>query len=83
MFAAAGFGEVVEAARGGVHPRELLESLPPDIAASVGLVGAEEDARRRAGEYFDAGLDELVLVPATAGDDAGRRSLETLRDLAA
>jgi probable F420-dependent oxidoreductase len=83
MFTAAGFGDVVAAARAGTHPRELLESLPPELAASVGLVGTEDEARRRAGEYFDAGLDELVLVPATAGDDAGRRSLATLRDLAA
>jgi probable F420-dependent oxidoreductase len=82
MFVAAGFGEVVEAARAGVHPRELLESLPRELVASVGLVGTEDEARARAGEYFDAGLDELVLVPATAGDDAGRRTLQALRNLA-
>jgi alkanesulfonate monooxygenase SsuD/methylene tetrahydromethanopterin reductase-like flavin-dependent oxidoreductase (luciferase family) len=78
MFTAAGFGDVVAAARGGMHPAALLESLPPELPASVGLVGTEEEVRRRAGEYFDAGLDDLVLVPATAGDDAGRRSLQTL-----
>jgi probable F420-dependent oxidoreductase len=82
MFTAAGFRDIVEAAQRDVHPAELLESLPPELAASVGLVGTEEEARRRAPEYFDAGLDELVLVPATAGDHAGARSLETLRDLA-
>jgi probable F420-dependent oxidoreductase len=81
MFSEAGFGETVEAARGGVHPAQLLESLPPELAASVGLVGTESEVRGRAAEYFDAGLDELVLVPATAGDDAGERSLRTLRDL--
>ena len=81
MFTAAGFDETVESARAGVHPAELLESLPRDIPASVGLVGTEAEVRKRAAEYFDAGLDELVLVPATAGDDAGRRTLETLRDL--
>jgi len=82
MFTAAGFGEAVEAARGGMHPAELLEQLPHDLVAAVGLVGTEVDARRRAAEYFDAGLDELVIVPATAGDDAGRRTLQTLRTLA-
>jgi probable F420-dependent oxidoreductase len=81
MFAAAGFGDVVEAARAGMHPGELLERLPPELPASVGLVGTEDEARRRAREYFDAGVDDLVLVPATAGDDAGRRSLEALRSL--
>jgi probable F420-dependent oxidoreductase len=82
MFTAAGFGDVVEAARAGMHPGELLERLPPELPASVGLVGTEGEARRRAREYFDAGVDDLVLVPATAGDDAGRRSLEALRNLA-
>ena len=81
MFTAAGFGKLVDAARSGAHPRELLERIPPELAASVGLVGAEAEARRSAAEYFDAGLDELVLVPATAGDDAGRRSLQALRNL--
>ena len=79
MFTAAGFGDVVEAARGGMHPAALLAQMPPDLVGAVGLVGTEAEARRRAGEYFDAGLDELVLVPATAGDDAGRRSLEAMR----
>lgn len=81
MFTAAGFREIVEPALGGTHPAQLLESLPPELAASVGLVGTEGEVRRRAGEYIDAGVDDLVLVPATAGDDAGRRSLQTLRDL--
>jgi probable F420-dependent oxidoreductase len=81
MFAAAGFGDLVEAARAGVHPAELLGQVPPELAASVGLVGTQAEARARADEYFDAGLDELVFVPATAGDDAGARSLEALRDL--
>ena len=71
----------MEAARGGVHPGQLLEQVPPDLAANVGLVGTEEEARRRAAEYVDAGLDDLVLVPATAGDDAGARSLQALSDL--
>ena len=81
MFTAAGFGELVDAARGGVHPAQLLERVPAGLAASVGLIGTEDQARHRAAEYFDAGLDELVLVPATAGDDGGIRSLRTLRDL--
>jgi len=81
MFTAAGFGELVDAARRGAHPAQLLEQVPAGLTAAVGLVGTEEEIRRRAAEYFNAGLDELVLVPATAGDDAGVRSLRTLRDL--
>jgi probable F420-dependent oxidoreductase len=75
MFIAAGFGGIVEAARAGVHPGRLLDEMPPELAAAVGLVGTEEEARSRAAEYVAAGLDDLVLVPATAGDDAGVRSL--------
>ncbi len=79
MFSQAGFGEIVEAARSGMHPAQLLEEVPRDLAAAVGLVGTEGEARKRVEEYVAAGLDDLVIVPATAGDDAGRRSLETLR----
>ena len=39
MFTAAGFGELVEAARGGAHPAQLLEQVPAELAAAVGLVG--------------------------------------------
>jgi len=82
MFSAAGFGEIVGAAQAGTRPAQLLETLPPELTASVGLVGSEDEARRRADEYYDAGVDDLVLVPATAGDEAGARSLRTLRDRA-
>jgi alkanesulfonate monooxygenase SsuD/methylene tetrahydromethanopterin reductase-like flavin-dependent oxidoreductase (luciferase family) len=83
MFAAAGFGELVDAARDGVHPAQLLERIPAELPASVGLVGTQQEARRRAAQYVAAGLDDLVLVPATAGDDGGERSLRALRDLGA
>jgi probable F420-dependent oxidoreductase len=81
MFTAAGFGDLVAAARGGVHPAQLLEQVPPELPASVGLVGTEGEARSRAAEYADAGVDDIVLVPATAGDGGGARSLETLCNL--
>jgi len=79
MFEAAGFGELVAAARAGTHPRELLARVPDELAASVGLVGTPEDAARRMAQYRDAGVDDVVLVPATAGDDGGERSLRALR----
>ncbi len=79
MFEAAGFGELVAAARAGTHPRELLARVPDELAASVGLVGTAEDAARRAAQYRDAGVDDIVIVPATAGDDGGERSLRALR----
>ena len=81
MFAAAGFGGLVESARQGSHPQELLDRVPAELCRSIGLVGGWEEIRRRAGEYAAAGVDELALVPATAGDPGGRRTLEALRAL--
>jgi probable F420-dependent oxidoreductase len=83
MFAAAGFGELVEAARSGTHPGELLERVPPELPRAIGLVGDAAEARRRADAYLEAGVDELVLVPATAGDPGGERTLRALRDVIA
>jgi len=81
MFGSAGFGELVAAARDGTHPRELLARVPDELAASVGLVGTADEAARRAAAYRHAGVDDIVLVPATAGDDGGERSLRALREL--
>lgn len=39
MFTAAGFGKAVEMARAGAAREELLSALPPEAAATVGLVG--------------------------------------------
>jgi probable F420-dependent oxidoreductase len=78
MFAAAGFGELVERARGGTPARELLKDVPPELPRSIGLVGSEAEVRARAREFRDAGVEELAIVPATAGDPGGRRTLEAL-----
>ncbi len=74
MFTAAGFGKAVETAHAGAGPDELLDALPPEAAATVGLAGDAEAVRARLDAYA-AGLDEVVLVPATAGDPAGERTL--------
>jgi hypothetical protein len=78
MFTAAGFGDLVERARAGTGPAELLERVPPELCAAIGLVGSEDEIRRRAQEYRDAGVHELAVVPATAGDPGGRGTLEAL-----
>src|SRR5207253_749270 len=51
MFAAAGFSDLVELARGGASPREVLDRVPPERCRAVGLVGSEDQLRRRAEEY--------------------------------
>jgi probable F420-dependent oxidoreductase len=81
MFAAAGFGEAVELARAGARRDRLLKALPPEAAATVGLIGDAGEVRARL-EAYAAGLDELVLVPATAGDPAGERTLTAMAEFA-
>jgi probable F420-dependent oxidoreductase len=81
MFAAAGFGKAVEMAHAGADREELLSALPPEAAAVVGLVG-DADAMGARLETYAVGLDEVVLVPATAGDPGGERTLTALAQLA-
>jgi probable F420-dependent oxidoreductase len=78
MFAEAGFAELVEFARTRPHPRALLEAVPTELVSAVGLVGSVDQIVARIAAYRDAGVDEICIVPATAGDDAGRRTLEAL-----
>ena len=80
MFTAAGFGEAVEMAHAGAGHEDLLSALPSEAAATVGLVG-DADAINQRLEAYAAALDELVLVPATAGDPGGERTLTALAEL--
>jgi probable F420-dependent oxidoreductase len=77
MLTAAGFGRAVEMARSGADPEAVSDALPPDAAATVGLVGDAKAVRARLDAYA-AALDEVVLVPATAGDPGGDRTLTAL-----
>lgn len=77
MFTAAGFGKAVQMARGGAGREELLDALPPEAAATLGLVGDADTTGARLDAYA-AALDEVVLVPATAGDPGGERTLTAL-----
>lgn len=79
MFEAAGFGEAVELARTGADPGTLVRALPAAAARMVGLVGDLDAVRARVAEYAEAGLDEIALVPATAGDPGGERTLTALK----
>lgn len=81
IFSAAGFGKAVEMAHAGAERDELLRALPPDATSVIGLTGAADALRVRLEDYA-VGLDELVLVPATAGDFAGERTLTAVADVA-
>jgi probable F420-dependent oxidoreductase len=78
MFTAAGFEPLVAVARGGAHPGEVLAAVPKELVHAVGLVGSLADCHRRIEAYAAAGVDEIVIVPATGGDPAGERTLTAL-----
>jgi probable F420-dependent oxidoreductase len=77
MFTAAGFAKAVEMARAGAAPDALVGALPREAASTVGLVGDARGMSARLDDYAGA-LDEVVLVPATAGDPGGERTLTAL-----
>ncbi|WP_330284040.1 LLM class F420-dependent oxidoreductase [Streptomyces sp. NBC_00588] len=79
VFTAAGFGEAVRLAAAGADRDTLVRALPPEAAATAGLVGDLGAVRARIDAYAEAGLDEIALVPATAADPAGERTLTALR----
>ena len=78
MFIEAGFSDLVRLARSRPHPGELLAAMPDELVAAVGLVGTEAAIARRLEQYRAAGADEICLVPATAGDPAGARTLAAM-----
>ena len=71
MFIDAGFGDVVALARSGAHPRDVFAAVPRQLVAAIAILDAADV------EQWDF-VDELVVVPATAGDPGGRRTLEAL-----
>lgn len=78
MITEAGFGELVEFARTRPHPKDLLAAMPNELPAAIGLVGSEAAIADRLEQYRIAGADEICLVPATAGDPGGIRSLTAM-----
>jgi probable F420-dependent oxidoreductase len=78
MFADAGFATLVDRARDRMPIEELARIVPVELLAAVGLYGSKTDNAARANEYRDAGV-EIALVPATAEDPAGEKTLAALR----
>ena len=79
MFIDAGFGSLVERARGGTHPKELLAAISDEMISAVAAVGDEATVRKRIDEYHAAGVDQVAVVPATGGDAGAERTLAALR----
>ena len=80
MFIEAGFGDLVKFARSRPHPKELLAAMPDELISASGLVGGESEIRKRLEDYRAAGLDEVCLVPATAGDAGGAQTLKRISE---
>ncbi len=78
MFRAAGGTDVVAIAERGAPPAEVLARIPDGLVEAVSVTGDIASCRRRLAAYAAAGVDEVVLVPVTAGDDGGERTLEAL-----
>lgn len=81
MFLGTGFEAAVEAAGSGMGVDSLVNLLPDEAPAVVGLVGDAGDVASRVDEYARAGLHEIAIVPVTAGDRGGERTLRALREL--
>lgn len=81
MLAEAGFGAAVELARANAPTREVLTALPLDIVSTIGLVGDLAAVRERIAAYEAAGVDEIAIVPATARDQGGARTLQAVAKL--
>jgi alkanesulfonate monooxygenase SsuD/methylene tetrahydromethanopterin reductase-like flavin-dependent oxidoreductase (luciferase family) len=82
MFIEAGFGDLVAFARTRPHPEQLRAAMPDEqIAAAVCLAGSIDDVAKRIEEYFDAGIDEVCIAPATADDPGGLRTLTAVSTL--
>ena len=78
--AAAGLGELVEAARRGTRVSDLASLITPFHLESVVAIGSKQEVIERLGRYQEAGA-EVMVVPVTAGDPGGMRTLTALADV--
>jgi probable F420-dependent oxidoreductase len=78
MFTALGFGALVADARRGRSRQELATAIPRELLAAVGAIGSAAEITARIAAYHEAGADDVAIVPATAEDPAGARSLSAL-----
>jgi probable F420-dependent oxidoreductase len=76
MFTGLGFGELVAKARGARLRRDALaRQIPAGLPRAVGAIGSGQDVLDRIRAYFAAGADHVGIVPATADDPDGARTL--------
>ncbi|MHA7652678.1 LLM class F420-dependent oxidoreductase [Mycobacterium sp. ML4] len=78
MFSALGFGELVRRARAGASRQELTGAIPDELLDAVCALGSASRIVQRLRAYRDAGADCVAVVPGTAEDPGGRRTLTAL-----
>lgn len=79
MFADAGFVDLVDFARSGASPKQVLDAMPVELAETVAGIGTADEIRDRIRALGRAGADQVCIVPATAGDDTAAQVLTSLR----
>lgn len=79
MLTEAGFGSLVQLAATGAHSAKITDQIPPEIDYVVGLAGSTTQIEDRIRIYHLAGAEEVCLVPATASDPLGTRTLTALK----
>ncbi len=75
--AAAGLADLVEAARAGAPVSDLARLVTHSHLESVAALGTKSEVAERLARYEEAGA-EVMVVPITAGDPGGIRTLTTL-----
>jgi probable F420-dependent oxidoreductase len=84
IFRRAGFGDLVDYAKGRPHPSDLLKRVPPEINEVLGLHGDADTVATRIKEYAAAGADDVVIVPSATDDDpAGEHTLRMAAQISA
>lgn len=78
MFVEAGFAPVVALARSGARPADVFDAVPRELVDAVAAVGDSAACRARIEDYRSAGAHDIAIVPVTAGDPGGRRTLSAL-----
>jgi probable F420-dependent oxidoreductase len=78
MFSRLGFAELVEGARAGARRTELAARIPVELLERVCAIGSASEVAERVAAYHDAGAEVVGVVPSTAEDPGGRRTLGAL-----
>ena len=83
MFVEAGAGELVERARRGEPRHVLARELTTQVVEKFVIPASADDAapcRSALARRFDAGIDEIAIVPVTAEDPGATKLLTLLAD---